>query len=432
MMRIAPCAALLLAAGCLGDLVKPPGEDGGMGGGDAMAPDAGGTVAWPGDLAIRTSLVADLNNDAYPDLVLLNDPETADDRGVLVFFDRQDGFFAAPDQFLSTAPLHPLVVVTGDFVGGAPLDLVVVASNADDDPYVVVFEGSGESSFAPKAQQGFPELELTAGTVAAPTPVFAAPVYISDTTQLGLVFGDSDLAVMISPDDWTNLTTSDDVTIDVGTSTMNAVAGAPSAQENRQDLFVVDNERGYWLQNDGSATGGFGATPTELSPWAAPNQRAFFFFDLEQDFIPDLMTLDQSVLEVGLLSWGADELSMNVYRLDPAPTLGDSYGEALFAADIDGIFGMDLLVLDDIDGDDHFGIDAARNIAVVDADTMTPDTGRVDRDATHIGDPTRLVAGDFDRDGIVEVWVFDPSLALNMCLTGEIYDVDQFRFVACE
>jgi len=158
MIRAATFAALLLgAAGCLGDLVKPPGQDGGVDRDAGPEPDAGGTGELPGDLAIRiTTLVVDLNGNARPDLVLLNDPPTPADRGVLVYFDREQGFFGAPDAFLSTDDLHPLVATTGDFVGGAPLDLMVVANDEDATPYLFLFENGGQSSFSQAASQGRP------------------------------------------------------------------------------------------------------------------------------------------------------------------------------------------------------------------------------------------------------------------------------------
>lgn len=444
MIRTATCAAMMFcAAGCLGDLVKPPAQDGGTSDGDGGAgrdgaadPDAGDTVAFPGDLAIRiTTLVVDLNDNGKPDLVLLNDPAATGDRGVLVFFDRSEGFFDAPDQYLPTNDLHPLVATTGDFVGGAALDLMVVANADDDTPYVVLFEGSGDSTFTQGPQQGFPGRTITAGTVVDSTPVFAARTFLRGSTDFApaLVLGDSDLALTVSPDDWNAVSSTDDVLLDVGTTTMNFAAGVPSAEPDREDLFVVDNEGGIWLENNGSTEGGYQAGPTDLPGWPEFN-RAFFFFDFQVDGIPDFITLDRTFLDVGRLAWDG-ELTMDVDRLTPEPSFGDSFGDALFAADIDGIPGMDFLILDDVKpgspDDEHFGVHAARNIEI-DESGAFPVSGRVDVDASHLGDPTRLVAGDFDGDGVVEVWVFDPSLTTRMCLVGEVYQTDHYRFNECD
>ncbi len=444
MRRVSTYAAamLLLGAGCLGDLDKPDAPDGGSidgspggdGGGD---PDAGDTVQLPGDVAIRiTTLVADLNGNGAPDLVLLNDPQTVADRGVLVYFDRREDFFAAPDQFLPTDELHPLVAAVGDFVGGAALDLMVVANDDSAAPYVFAFEGSGQSTFSQVVERGFPGRAVSAGSVGDETPVFATRAFVvgSHDQSPGLVFGDSDQALYVSVPDWTMVTASDDVSIDVGTTTMNVALPIPSAEDDRNDLLVLDNQGGFWLTNNGSVSGGFQTGPASSALWEN-NNRAFFVFDIEGDGIPDFMTLDQMQLHVGALSWAADDLTVDVRLMDPAPSFGDSFGDSLFAADIDGEAGMDLLVLDDVKpgspDDEHFGLHVARNIMNVDSDTISTASGDIDVESSFVGDPTRVVAGDFDRDGTVEVWVFDASLELLMCLVGESGAGDSYHFNEC-
>jgi hypothetical protein len=445
MLRAATYAALLLgAAGCLGDLVKPPGNDGGSIGGDGgpgrdADPDAGDPDGFDGDLAIRiTTMVVDLNGNGFPDLVLLNDPPTPADRGVLVYFDREEGFFAAPDRFLPTDSLHPLVATTGDFVGGAPIDLMVIATSDDDTPYVALFENSGASTFTETTIQGFPGRQLTAGSVTSPTPVFASRVFIRGSTEVvpGLVFGDSDLALYLTPDDWSQVTAADELPLDVGgTTTMNVALPLPSEEDDRNDLLVLDNQGGYWLENDGSEDGGYQAGPSELPGLWLDFNRAFFVFDLGIDAVPDFMTLDRMDLRVGSVSWTAPEnLDVDVRQLDPAPDFVDDFGEALFAVDVDGTGGVDLLVLDlDLAGrEGQFVLHAARNLENDGAGTITTSSGRIDVDASHSGEPTRLVAGDFDHDGVVEVWLFDAALEGRLCLIGEVYSADNYRFNECE
>ena len=444
MMRIATCTAtLLLAAGCLGDLVKPPGQDGGAsdgdggGGRDASDPDASVPSGFDGDLAVRiTTMVVDLNDNSYPDLVLLNDPSTAEDRGVLIYFDRQEDFFAAPDQFLAIESLHPLVATTGDFVGGAALDLMVVARSDDDTPYVIVLENTGESSFMMAKMQGFPGRALTAGSVESPTPVFAARTFIQDSAAAvpGLVFGDSDLALYLAPDDWQAVSASDDAVLDVvGTTTMNVALPIPSGENDRNDLLVLDNQGGYWVKNDGSVNGGYQAGPSALPGLWEDFNRAFFVFDREGDGIPDFFTLDRTDLRVGTVSFTAPaDLEVDVRQLDPSPEFQDSFGDALFAVDVDGTGGVDLLILDEVEEEGQFGLLAARNLENAGAGIISPSSGRVDVDATHVGDPTRLVAGDFDHDGVVEVWVFDAALESKLCLVGEVYSADMYRFNECD
>ena len=443
MMRAATYAALLLgAAGCLGDLVKPPGNDSGSIGGDGGSgrdgdPDAGDPDEFDGDLAIRiTTMVVDLNGNGFPDLVLLNDPATPADRGVLVYFDREESFFAAPDRFLPTETLHPLVATTGDFAGGAALDLMVICSDEDDTPYVVLFENAGDSTFTTAAMQGFPGRQLSAGSVASPTPVFATRAFIRGSTDVvpGLVFGDSDLAVYLTPDNWATVTASDDALLDVGGSTtMNVALPIPSEEDDRNDLLVLDNQGGYWLQNDGSENGGYQAGPSELPGLWLDFNRAFFVFDFQGDDIPDFLTLDRMDLRIGAVSWTEPaSLDVDVRQLDPPPAFQDSYGDALFAADIDGINGMDVLILDEAEREEQFGLHAARNLLDGNEGVIEPTSGRVDADTTHVGDPTRLVAGDFDHDGVVEVWVFDAALESRLCLIGEIYSADNYRFNECE
>lgn len=436
MIRAATFAALLLgAAGCLGDLVKPPSQDGGGDRDAGPEPDAGGTGELPEDLAIRiTTLVVDLNGNARPDLVLLNDPPTPADRGVVVYLDREQGFFSAPDAFLSTDDLHPLVATTGDFVGGAPLDLMVVANGDDGTPYLFVFENSGQSSFSQAASQGFPDRQVSAGSVDVPAPVFVTRAFIQGSTQAppGVFFGDSDQAIYVTVDDWTQLSATDDIDVDVLTDTMNVALAVPSAELDRNDIVVLDNQGGYLLRNNGSPGGGF-AEPTNGPGLWDDNQRAFFTFDFAADDAPDFITLDDQMdLRVGTVTWTApDTLDVDVKPLAPAPDFGDDVGDALFVTDIDGISGTDILVLDDVNGEEAFWLHAARNV-FVDESAAVPDSGRIDVDATHIGNPTRLVAGDFDDDGDVEVWVFDPSLDFKSCLVGEIYDSDHYRFNPCE
>lgn len=444
MIRTETCAVmLLLAAGCLGDLVKPPGQDGGASGGDgggrdgADGPDAGIPSGFDGDLAVRiTTMVVDLNDNGFPDLVLLNDPATGEDRGILIYFDRQQDFFAAPDQFVPIDSLHPLVATTGDFIGGAAVDLMVVARSDDDTPYIVLLENSGESELAIAKMQGFPGRTLTAGSVASPTPVFAARTFIQDSAAAvpGLVFGDSDLALYLAPDDWQAVSASDDAMLDVsGTTTMNVALPIPSAENDRNDLLVLDNQGGYWVKNDGSGSGGYQAGPSELPGLWEDFNRAFFVFDREGDGIPDFFTLDRTDLRVGLVSFTAPaDLGVDVRQLDPAPAFQDSFGDALFAVDVDGTGGVDLLILDEVEEEGQFGLLAARNLENPGAGMISPSSGRVDVDATHVGDPTRLVAGDFDHDGVVEVWVFDAALASKLCLVGEVYDVDHYRFNECD
>lgn len=429
-------ALLLCAAGCLGDLVKPPGLDGGPGDGgggppDARLADAGDTVAWPGDLAVRvTSLVRELNDNPYPDLVLLNDPATAADRGLLVLFDRQDGFFAAPDQFLSTGSLHPLVATAEDVVGDAAPDLIAICIDESMDPYVQVFEGIAGSRFDDsRPPEGFPAFELSAGSVDSPTPVFAAAVRIRGNPRRDLVFGDLDSAVAVAPDDWDDLGSVEPFSVDVSTS-MNAAAAVPSAEAGREDLFLVDNDLAWWLANDGSEAGGFQSGPATFDAWDS-FVRSFFFFDLQPDGVPDVMTLDRDILDVGVLSLDGDTPVMEDGLLDPAPVFADSYGEALFAIDMDGIAGMDLLILDWRAEDSHFGLHAARNVEIA-GGSVEPASRRIDLDESHVGEPTRMVAGDFDHDDTVEVWLFDAGLTAPLCLVGEIYDTDHLRFVECE
>lgn len=444
MMRAATCAAtLLLATGCLGDLVKPPGQDGGTtgrdggAGGDASDPDAGTPSGFDGDLAVRiTTMVVDLNDNSFPDLVLLNDPATAEDRGVLVYFDRQQDFFAAPDYFVPIESLHPLVATTGDFVGGAALDLMVIARSDDDTPYIVLLENSGESTFSIAKMQGFPGRTLTAGSVASPTPVFAARTFIQDSADAapGLVFGDSDLALYLAPDDWQAVSASDDAVLDVsGSATMNVALPVPSEENDRNDLLVLDNQGGYWVKNDGSAGGGYQAGPSELPGLWEDFNRAFFVFDREGDGIPDFFTLDRTDLRVGTVSFTAPaDLEVDVRQLAPSPEFQDSFGDALFAIDVDGTGGVDLLILDEVEDEGQFELLAARNLENSGAGIIAPSSGRVDVDATHVGDPTRLVAGDFDHDGVVEVWVFDAALESKLCLVGEVYSADMYRFNECD
>jgi hypothetical protein len=154
------------------------------------------------------------------------------------------------------------------------------------------------------------------------------------------------------------------------------------------------------------------------------------------DDAPDFMTLSGSDLRVVENSW-ADNLPTLVPRtMNPSPSLPDGSGDALFATDIDDTGVMDLLILDDVEppasGSDHFRLLVAGNIAPIDNSTTSPASGRIDVDSSHAGSPTRLVAGDFDGDGTVEVWVFDETLDLRMCLQAEIYQTDKIRFNECQ
>jgi len=423
------CLALLLA-GCLGDLVKPPGEDGGPGGGSADA-------AVPTDIDIRlATLVVDLDLDDFPDLVLLNDAPIAGERGVRVYFDKESGFLDQPDQVLSTESLHPLVATTGDFVGGGLLDLMVVARDDDDVPYLVLFEQDSQRSFIRAASTGFPDLSIGGGSVSMPEPVFAARTYIRESMAAvpGLVFGDLDMAVTLSITDWSAVSAIDDRPLATGSSTMNLAIPVPSAQPDRNDLLVLDKQGGIWLKNAGATPGDFGDAVDFPQRWAA-HPRTFFVFDVQGDETPDFMTLDGSDLHVVQVTWVTDELGLTVRLLDPSPALPDGRGDALFATDIDGNAAMDLLILDDVQPPaadaSHFGLLAAANVQTVDDGTISPANGRVDADRRHLGDPTRLVAGDFDRDGDVEVWVFDETLDFAMCLRPETYETDKIRFNEC-
>jgi len=212
---------------------------------------------------------------------------------------------------------------------------------------------------------------------------------------------------------------------------MNVALAVPSAEPDRNDIVVLDNQGGHLLRNNGSPGGGF-AEPTSVPGLWDDNSRAFFTFDLARDDVPDFITLDQMDLQVGTVTWTApDMLVVDVKPLTSAPDFGDDFGDALFVTDIDGLAGTDILVLDDVNGEEEFWLHMARNV-YVDESAAVPDSGRVDVDDTHIGNPTRLVAGDFDGNGDVEVWVFDPSLDFKSCLVGEIYDNDHYRFNPCE
>jgi hypothetical protein len=432
MRGLSSTLVVLLLAGCLGDLTKPAGEDGGPGGGGD----------WPGDLDIRiTTLVADLNGNASPDLVLLNDPATEEDRGLLVFFDRASGFFEAPDQFLSTDGLHPLVAATDDFSGGAALDLMVVARAEDDSPYLIVFEGSGASSFAMVKTQGFPGSDLTAGSVSVPEPVFAARTYVlgSHDAPAGLVFGDLDDVFYVSiPSDrnWMMVTATDDVAIPSGSTTMNLALPILSAVDDRNDILLLDNQGAYRWQNDGADPAGFQAGSTFDGLWP-DRRRAFFAFDIEADGIPDFMTLELDDLRVAHVSSSGAALDIDVRSVSASPVFGDGQGDALFAADVDGGGSIDLLLLDDVKpgspNDERFILMAARNLTDnADGTTIDPESGRIDADDSWVGDPTRLVAGDFDVDGDVDVWVFDQTLGFKQCLEGEVFSGDMYRFKACD
>ncbi len=432
---LASCLVVVLA-GCLSNLDQPPGEDGGgPGGGDGGSPDA----IVPTDTDIRiTTLVTDLDLEveAFPDLVLLNDAPMPGERSVQVYFDTPSGFFGEPDQVLSTEMLHPLVAATGDFIGGALHDVMVIARDDDDVPYVILFEQDTARSFVRAASTSFPGRTIGGGTVSMPEPVFAAKTYIQESMEVnpGLVFGDLDMALSISITDWGTVSAADDRPLVTGSSTMNLAIPVPSAQVDRNDLLVLDNQGGIWLKNDGGVPGDFG-NPTDLTALWPDHQRAFFAFDVMGDDAPDFMTLDGADVSVGEVTWSGDVLDVTVRQMDQSPLLGDGRGDALFATDMDDIGGMDLLILDDIeppaDDTEHFQLLAARNIMPIDTTTISPMSGMFDSDVSHAGSPTRLVAGDFNRDGDVEVWVFDQTLDFKMCLVGEIYQTNKMRFNEC-
>ncbi len=440
---LATTFVLSLLAGCLGDLVKPAGRDGGPdddgGAGDGGSPDAATPGEWPDDLAVRiTTLVDKINDNERPDLVLLNDPDTPEDRGVLVLFDRPGGFFDAPDAFLSTQTVHPLVATTGDFLGGAPIDIMVVGQrDTDDAPFVIGFENNGDGTFTRRLLQALPGRAITAGSVESPTPAFAARTYIRDSSAAppGLVFGDSQDALYLSvPEDWSVVRAGDEVSLDaaVSSETMNVAVPIPSMQADRNDLLVLDNQGAAWLSNTGIVEGGYQLEQNLNALWDN-NNRAVFVFDFDADDILDFMTLDQMKLDVGHVKWSSS-LELDVRHLTPSPSFGDSFGDALFAADIDGVSGMDLLVLDNVAASTTFGIHVARNVED-DADdpiAIVPRSGSIDVIATYTGHPTRLVAGDFDGDGTVEVWAFDSSLGFKRCLVARVHGADELALDPCD
>jgi hypothetical protein len=416
----------LWCAGCLSTPARPAEE----GSADARPlADAGPTQAFPPDLAIRPGpLTAELNGDVADDLLLLHQGA---DSGVIVMYGKAEGFLAGYDLILETPGAQPVAAFLADVIGGAPLDVMVLAqTDSGGDAVVYVFENL-VGSFAEPALRIFAGVGIEGGSATDPMPAFIAAAYVNDTSARAAVFGDLTDVKYFNPVDWSpsavaSASARDLVSPTPPWSNVNHVVPVPSQVAGRADLVVFDNAQAYWFYNDGTPAGGYGGEAPAVVPLDDVNgRRSYRNGDFDASGVDDVATIRDNVLTFMQLDVPlrvAVPLSFN-----------------------DGVDGMDLDFVDDqLDDWALVNLDGPPNLELVNVDSApgSPDYGirifgnlqingtEVIQDMPNLqfrmfaGRPTRLAVGDFDGSGEKKVLVFDAAFGDRLCF---VHSKDEFQ-----
>ena len=124
----------------------------GNGDGTFQAPSAVDLFGFPGDL-VPQPIVADVNGDGKPDLLIAYGSASAPVLSVSVLLGNGDGTFQAPIVDTWTGIGSPMAMAAGDFDGDGHVDLAVITLNPE--LQVFILNGDGSGNFTPQETSYF-------------------------------------------------------------------------------------------------------------------------------------------------------------------------------------------------------------------------------------------------------------------------------------
>lgn len=446
MRRIGGGCAILSLSACISvpelrprDASPVAGTDGGFFDADLVdadaAPDGGGrceVVPAGAGLTLSSAnfevhlrlprLVADVNCDGRDDVLISNHGTQLNERGVIVFLGRDQGFGVNYDQFLSSRidPMlgvdpHAIAVERG-VSGDNFFDLLILGNDtgpsAQNRILLSVYRGQSnpaELFGGGRLTKTFTETseQLIGGDRNAAQPVFLASANFDGDAYPDLVAGDLTkvfvLAASRSWDSSFNVLTAR-AYVRSGAPWENAIGATPVfwSRAAVQDFLVASSYDVTYVENDG--LGGFDETPPRwMVP--APGYRNLAAIDLDGSGRPDVAGVagDRvSVIRINHDAAGAP-LGADVLPFGTALPFMDATADDLIAVDLDRENTPEIVVLD---------IESAPSVSrlyVIEdprLEQSTVTSTRTVNQAISGFDPIFVTAADTNGDNLPEIWLW--------------------------
>jgi hypothetical protein len=448
----AAAALALVAAGCLAKPARPTDDlaDAGPADADTTGTDSGadagpscaggeepGSLAatWPaGTLLGHQAQVVRLDDDCRDDAVLFGRLGGSGTHGIFVALGRPTGFLSGYDEVLLTpSNIVPLAIDVADVLGDDHVDIAVLADDADGEAVLLVYEGQGGTSFgAPLSRVAtgvFPS-----GTLAEPHPQYVRVARTGPGVR-GLVYGGLHAMSVLPVTDWTLSGFRAAIPVPLpGTGSglyVQGVVPVPSARADTDDFLVVLQQSARWLEavGDGTWRDRIGVTFGNEQP------RFAIFADVDGDGTTDAVGAGPFDLDVVLTTYpGAGDPALDGRVFTPFPDLGDMNPDGLAVRDLGAGPAPELVVLDaEATDPSQSWLRIYDDVAAQGAGAIGPSTRGGDDDyVSTIAVAQRLVVGDFDGDGRVDIVPYrvEPTAAAPFCYRALPHPTDGYFCVA--
>jgi len=406
--------ALVAAAGCLSKPPRPaedvdaaPGSDGGPSGDGGPGPVEGSFAA---DAVIGVQhAVARLDGDGRDDLVLLGRLTAAGPDGIFIVLGRDDRFLAGYDEFLPLPEsATPYAIEVSDFLGGAALDLLVLARALQGDAAILAYEGHGDGTFAEHPLTGPATTLMLQGTLESPVPTYIFTARTGGDVR-GFVYGSIDDAFTVKLPSWSAIDLHEAVPrrLPLPTGDSGAVQGmtrVPSASDGFDDFLEVRSGDVHWLVADG--TGLWREGP--IVSFGNPARRSVAFADLDGSGTVDAAAIFGHHLDFAMTIYpaGGNPPRIGVRTFSEEPNLADAETEAMYVGDLVGAAAPELLLLDAAPPMPTSGLRLYADLHPSGVDQIVPDYDGDDDDYLRLvsGARNRLLVGDFDGDGAKDIY----------------------------